>query len=111
MPAPIWPNPARLLAIPVLMTGKIPVSTTLRASIPVEIPWKSQVGIGKFGLAVVVISVMSLLIRRASSKPPVHTKRGTAGAAIIAKPPTPKVSVIALSPMSGEASSSEKPEK
>jgi len=32
MPAPIWPTPASRWAIPVLMTGTMPVSTTVRTS-------------------------------------------------------------------------------
>ena len=52
-----------------------------------------------------VIRFISLEVRFASSRPPAPTKRVTAGAAIIAMPPTPKVSVIALSPISGQASS------
>jgi hypothetical protein len=33
-PAPIWPTPARRCAMPLLITGSTPQSTTLRASIP-----------------------------------------------------------------------------
>ena len=40
MPAPIWPMPGSRWAMPVLMTGKIPVSTTLRASMPAGVPAK-----------------------------------------------------------------------
>src|SRR3972149_820055 len=34
MPAPIWPTPASRWAMPVLMTGWTPVSTTRRTSMP-----------------------------------------------------------------------------
>src|SRR5262245_43921051 len=37
-PAPICPVPGTLLAMPVLMSGVIPVSTTLRTSIPTGLP-------------------------------------------------------------------------
>jgi len=40
MPAPIWPTPAWRCAIPVLIIGRTPVSTTLRASIPAGVPAK-----------------------------------------------------------------------
>src|SRR5262249_35003084 len=33
-PAPIWPTPASRWAMPLLMTGSTPQSTTLRASMP-----------------------------------------------------------------------------
>ena len=38
MPAPIWPTPGSLCAMPVLMTGSMPVSTTRRASMPAGVP-------------------------------------------------------------------------
>src|SRR5699024_9136737 len=85
--------------------GVIPVSTTLRMSIPRHAPWKSQVGIERFGLLSIQISRISSDVLIASLNPPVPTKRVTPGAAIIAIPPTPYASVIAESPMSGQASS------
>ena len=48
---------------------------------------------------------------RASSKPPAPINLVTPGEATIAIPPTPNVSVIALSPISGLASSCEYPVK
>ena len=94
-----------------LITGVIPFSTTSLASIPRQIPWKFHVGTVKFGFLSVTISIISLLVRRASSYPPAPTNLVTAGAAIIAIPPTPNVSVIALSPISGQASSASYPVK
>src|SRR4029078_5159161 len=44
-PAPTWPTPASLCAMPVLMTGAIPVSTTRRMSMPLGTPEKSNAGI------------------------------------------------------------------
>ncbi len=90
-----------------MITGVIPVSTTLRASIPKQAPLKFHVGIAKLGFSPIQISVISLLICNASSNPPVPTNLVTAGAAIIAIPPTPIVSVIAESPISVFASSAE----
>ena len=58
-----------------------------------------------------MISVISFDVFRASSYPPAPTNLVTAGAAIIAIPPTPTVSVIALSPISGQASSPSYPVK
>ena len=42
IPAPIWPTPAWRWAMPVLMTGAIPESTTRRASIPVGRPGEAE---------------------------------------------------------------------
>ena len=50
------------------------------------------------------MSYIARVASSASSAPP-PTKRTIAGAAAIAKPPSPTVSVIVLSPMSGLASS------
>ncbi len=61
MPAPIWPTPASRWAIPVLMTGRIPASTTFRRSIPVALPRKSRGGRKKEPLSVSVISYICLL--------------------------------------------------
>src|SRR5437763_945370 len=44
-PAPTWPTPASRCAMPVLISGRIPVSTTRRTSIPVGVPRKSSAGI------------------------------------------------------------------
>src|SRR5262249_3621497 len=48
-PAPIWPVPARRPAMPVLINGVMPVSTTGRTSMPVGAPRSSSVGIWKCG--------------------------------------------------------------
>lgn len=45
IPAPTCPIPACLCAMPVLISGWIPVSTTRRTSIPVGLPRKSSAGI------------------------------------------------------------------
>ena len=50
MPAPIWPTPAFLCAIPVLMIGSTPESTTSRASIPAGVPPKFSAGSVNAGL-------------------------------------------------------------
>ena len=93
------------------MIGVIPNSTTLRISIPKQVPWKSQVGIENVGLCPSQIFAISFEVANASSKPPAPTNRVTPGAATIAIAPTPTVSVIALSPTSGFPSSSLKPVK
>ena len=56
------------------------------------------IGYPYFSIPRVILTVMAAYI------PPAPTERVTPGAAIIAAPPTPKVSVMALSPMSGLAS-------
>src|SRR5262245_42490556 len=50
MPAPIWPTPASRWAIPVVSTGRIPVSTTLRRSMPAGAAAKSRFGSDITGL-------------------------------------------------------------
>src|SRR5262249_8125783 len=45
MPAPICPIPGSRWAIPVLITGATPLSTTRRTSIPVGVPAKPRAGI------------------------------------------------------------------
>ena len=58
----------------------------------------------KWGCSSTVISYISMVARTAScGEPPM--KVTIAGAAAMAKPPMPMVSVIVLSPMSGLASS------
>ena len=56
MPAPIWPMPASMCAMPVVTTGRMPVSTTLRTSMPVGAPSKSRLGRDSAGFFVVVTS-------------------------------------------------------
>ncbi len=104
IPAPICPTPARRWAMPVLMTGAIPESTTRRASIPVGVPTNPSGGSAYDGLRASVIRPIRRVNSRASAGLP-PTKRTIAGAAAIANPPIPNVSVIALSPRSGLASS------
>src|SRR5205085_8713762 len=45
MPAPTWPTPAWRWAMPVLMAGAMPVSTTRRTSMPAGAPPNSSAGI------------------------------------------------------------------
>ncbi len=99
VPAPICPILASLWAIPVLMSGVMPVSTTRRMSSPRHAPGNPAPGSaiaycvqGKFPPSL-QIPLWPL--------PPAPTKRVTPGAAIIAAPPNTKGSVIALSPISG----------
>ena len=58
IPAPIWPMPASRCAIPVLITGWTPLSTTRRASMPVGVPAKPSAGIPKSLLRASVIVYM-----------------------------------------------------
>ena len=58
-----------------------------------------------------VISPIVRVNSAASDAVPAPTKRATAGAAAIAKPPSPMVSTMVESPMSGLASSAPKPGK
>ena len=103
MPAPIWPMPASRWAMPVLMTGAMPVSTTSRASIPVGVPLKPSDGRPYAAFfASVIRSIRRVNAIASAGVPP--TKRTIAGAAAMAKPPMPNVSVMALSPRSGFAS-------
>src|SRR5213593_2291278 len=110
-PAPIWPVPALRPAMPVLINGVTPSSTTRRTSIPAGAPRSSSVGILKCGCSPTQISSISPVAAIASRMPPAPTNRATEGEAAMAPPPSPIVSTIALSPMSGLASSPEKPGK
>lgn len=91
------PDPACLWAIPVLMTGKMPRSVTLRASIPAAVGAKLRAGSVNAGLPPRVIACIRRLLLVASAGVP-PTNLTIAGDDAIAKPPTPAVSVIALSP-------------
>src|SRR6185295_13235170 len=110
-PAPTWPTPGFLCAMPVLMIGAMPVSTTSRTSMPVATPAKLRAGIVQRGFSLMVISRIIWVKCWASAAEPAPTKPTTAGAAAMAKPPRPMLSTIAESPMSGLASSAEKPGK
>ena len=105
-PAPIWPTPASRCAMPLLITGSMPQSTTLRASMPAADAAKSSAGSVNVGFAPSVIARMRRLWCIASAGVP-PTNLTIAGAAAIAKPPTPAVSVIAESPRSAAASAIE----
>ncbi len=109
-PAPIWPTPGRRQEMPVLITGVMPVFTTLRMSMPSGVPRKFSVGILKVLFSATVISNMFIVVCTANSGVP-PTYCTTAGAPAIASEPRPRVSVIAESPMSGLASSGPKPGK
>ena len=110
IPAPICPTPACLWAIPVLMTGKMPRSVTLRASIPAAVGAKLRAGSVNAGLPPRVMACIRRLLLVASTGVP-PTNLTIAGDDAIAKPPTPAVSVIALSPRSAAASSTPNPGK
>ena len=71
---------------------------------PVGVPRKPSTGTWYVGFSASVISYISRVASIASATSP-PTNRTIAGAAAIAKPPIPAVSVIAESPMSGLASS------
>ena len=78
--------------------------TTLVTSMPVGVPRNSRIGTWYDGCSARVISYIERVARSAiGTSPP--TNLTIAGAAAIAKPPMPAVSVIAESPMSGLASS------
>ena len=62
-------------------------------------------------LSPTVISLMARVKLAASDAAPAPTKPATAGAAAMAKPPSPTVSTMVESPMSGLASASVKPGK
>src|SRR5207244_3804673 len=49
-PAPTWPTPGWRWAMPVLMVGTMPVSTTRRMSMPVGTPAPSSAGMVHSGL-------------------------------------------------------------
>ena len=80
------------------------VRSTRVASMPVGAPRKSSTGSAYAGFSATVISYISRVVRNASDTVP-PTNRTIAGAPAMAKPPSPAVSVIALSPMSPAASS------
>ena len=63
------------------------------------------------GLRPTVISAIERVNAAASEARPAPTYPTTAGAAAMAKPPSPMVSTMAESPMSGLASAAEKPAK
>ena len=71
---------------------------------PVGAPRKSSTGNGYAGFSATVISYISRVVRSASDTVP-PTNRTIAGAPAMANPPSPAVSVMAESPMSGLASS------
>ena len=50
-PAPTWPTPATLPAMPVLICGRIPVRHTLVTSMPVGVPWNSSTGTDQRGFS------------------------------------------------------------
>ena len=77
---------------------------------PVGVPRKSSAGMVKYLCSAEVISYISSVAVIASFGVP-PTNWTMAGAVAIANPPMPAVSVIVLSPMSGLASASVKPEK
>ena len=106
MPAPICPTPAFRCAMPVLMIGSTPESATSRASMPAGVPPKLSAGSVKAGLLPSVIDSMRRLFAVASAGVP-PTNCTIAGDAAIANPPSPLVSVIAESPRSAAASSTE----
>ncbi len=103
MPAPTWPMPASRWAMPVLITGAMPVSTTLRMSMPAGVAAKSSCGRVKASLRPMVMCAMRCELATASAAEP-PTNCTIAGAAAMAKAPMPAVSVMVLSPMSGLAS-------
>src|SRR6185436_14842747 len=106
MPAPIWPTPALRCAMPVLMIGSTPESATSLASMPAGVPPKLSGGSVNAGFAPSVMLSMRRLFAVASAGVP-PTNCTIAGDAAIAKPPSPFVSVIAESPRSAAASSTE----
>src|SRR5215469_12725256 len=57
-PAPTCPTPGSRCAMPVLMVGTMPVSTTRRMSMPVGTPAKSMAGMVQTGLAPTAISAI-----------------------------------------------------
>ena len=100
------PMPGFLCATPVLMKGAMPLAITLRTSMPSGVPRKLSTGTVKNSCSPAVIWYISCVTLNARSAVP-PTKRTMAGAAAIAKPPMPPVSVMLESPMSGLASSAE----
>src|SRR5262249_24088129 len=103
MPAPICPTPASRWAMPVLITGATPLSTTRRRSMPVGVPAQLSAGSAYSAFRASVMSYIARVYPKASAGVP-PTKRTMAGAPAMAKPPMPAVSVMALSPRSGLAS-------
>ena len=90
--------------MPVLMIGAMLVSSTLRASMPAGVPVKFIAGRVNALLRPSVMCVISRVLAMASCGVP-PTNCTMAGAVAMAKPPSPAVSVIELSPMSGAACS------
>jgi hypothetical protein len=90
--------------MPVLICGRMPVRATAATSMPVGVPRNSRIGIWYAVCSPTVISYIVCVARSANGTSP-PTKRTIAGAAAMAKPPMPAVSVMAESPMSGFASS------
>ena len=90
--------------MPVLIFGRIPVRATAETSMPVGVPRNSRMGTWYAVCSPTVISYIVRVARSASGTSP-PTNFTMAGAAAMAKPPMPAVSVMAESPMSGLASS------
>ncbi len=78
---------------------------------PVGTPAKSIAGMAHAGLGPTVISAIERVKAAASDARPAPTYPTTAGAAAMANAPSPTVSTMAESPMSGFASFSLKPGK
>jgi hypothetical protein len=94
--------------MPVLMIGAMPVRTTASTSIPNGTPRKPSTGSVQVGCSDTVSwYISSVQVRASSASPP--TRPTMAGAPAMANPPSPTVSVIAESPMSGLASAGPKP--
>src|SRR3954469_14531574 len=73
MPAPIWPTPAFLCAMPVLMIGSTPESATSLASMPAGVPPKLSGGSVNAGLLPSVIeSIRRLLAVASAGVPPTN---------------------------------------
>src|SRR3954447_979071 len=66
-PPPMTPTPASRWAIPVSISGRTPVSTTLRTSMPTGVPRKPRAGIRKWSLSAQVMSYIVRVARTASS--------------------------------------------
>ena len=85
-PAPTMPTPGSLWAMPVLICGRMPVSTTLRTSMPGGVPRKFE---GRDREVVVLAKRDLVHLERGLSAicgvPP--TNWTMAGAAAMAKPP------------------------
>ena len=93
--------------MPVLMSGQISVSTTLRMSMPRGMPWLFMLGMTLSLDAPTVISSISRVMSCATSVDSAPKRCTIAGFAAMEHPPRPTVSVMAESPRSGLASASE----